>query len=76
MRQASKFSDEQAAFLVAAGRLIQAGGRRIERLPGERYPAAVLRVVANLPAEERERIRELSRWVREYEKEGVWLIVG
>lgn len=66
-------TDEQAAALVAAGRLLQSrdwpGGRkRIERQQGESYPEAVQRVIASLPHDERERLRELVQWVREYER--------
>lgn len=67
------FNNEQAAALLAAGRLIQSkcwpGGRiRIELEPGERYPQAVARVIACLSPHERDRLRELVAWVRGYER--------
>lgn len=73
---AQTFTDEQAAALVAAGRLLQRGGKggwpggrkKIERLPGETYPAAVARVVAGLSIGERQHLRELVSWVRAYEQ--------
>jgi hypothetical protein len=65
--------DEKAAALVAAGRLLQSkdwfwGKREIKRAPGETYPAAVLRVIQTLPADERAKLRELTEWVRDYER--------
>lgn len=65
--------DEKAAALLAAGRLLQSkdwfwGRREIKRMPGEKYPAAVLRVIQTLDAEERAKLRELTEWVRDYEK--------
>jgi hypothetical protein len=65
--------DEEAAALVAAGRLLQSkdwfwGRREIKRREGETYPQAVLRVIKTLPDDERNKLRELTEWVREYEK--------
>jgi hypothetical protein len=66
-------NDEKVAALIAAGRLLQSkqwpGGRReIEREAGETYPAAVLRVIRSLDESEREKLRELVAWVRDYER--------
>jgi len=74
----ASFTDEQAAALVAAGRLLQKGGRagwpggpkKIERRPGESYPAAVLRLINILTVAERQHLRELVAWVMDYEKSG------
>jgi hypothetical protein len=65
--------DEEAAALVAAGRLLQSkdwfwGRREIKREAGETYPAAVLRVIQTLDESERAKLRELTEWVRQYEK--------
>lgn len=65
--------DEKIASLLAAGRLLQSkdwfwGRREIERASGETYPAAVLRVIKTLPDDERAKLRELTEWVRAYEK--------
>jgi hypothetical protein len=65
--------DETAAALVAAGRLLQSktwpyGRKKIEREAGETYPAAVARVIGGLPGDEREKLRELTQWVRSYEQ--------
>jgi SOS-response transcriptional repressor LexA len=65
--------DEEAAALVAAGRLLQSkqwpgGKREIKRAPGETYPSAVLRVIQTLDESERAKLRELTEWVRAYEK--------
>lgn len=67
-------NDEQIAALLAAGRLLQSkswpGGRqKIERADGEAYPEAVRRVIAGLPPDERDHLRELVVWVRSYERE-------
>jgi hypothetical protein len=66
-------NDEKAASLVAAGRLLQSkqwpyGRREITRERGESYPAAVLRVIRSLSSSEREKLRELVHWVRDYER--------
>jgi hypothetical protein len=65
--------DEEAAALVAAGRLLQSktwpGGRKkIVCQPGEKYPAAVRRVIQTLSNDEKKLLREYVQWVREYEK--------
>jgi hypothetical protein len=65
--------DEKAAVLVAAGRFLQSkqwpfGRREIKREHGESYPQAVLRVIQTLDTEERNKLRELTEWVRQYEK--------
>ena len=67
------FRDGQAAALMAAGRLLQSkswpGGRKkIEREPGETYPGAVVRAISDMPATERDHLRELVSWVRSYER--------
>lgn len=69
----------QAQALLAAGRLLQSSGKRgwlddggkmrIERAPGETYPQTVARVVRALPPDERDRLRELVRWVMSFEDE-------
>lgn len=66
-------TDQQAAALVAAGRILQsrqwpAGPIKIAPAPGETYPQAVARVVAALDAGERDRLRELVAWVLDYER--------
>lgn len=71
---AAPFNDEQTAALLAAGRLLQSrgwlGGRKtIVRENRETYPEAVMRVIAELPPDERGRLRELAAWVRSYERE-------
>lgn len=68
------YSDEQAAAMVAAGRLLQSplwtsGKKRIWRMEGESYPQAVARIIALLPETERNELRELVAWVRAYERE-------
>jgi threonine synthase len=65
--------DKEAAALVAAGRLLQSktwpyGRKKIEREAGESYPAAVARAIKGLPEDEREKLRELTQWVRDYER--------
>ncbi|MDW8324284.1 MAG: hypothetical protein RMK60_09310 [Burkholderiales bacterium] len=71
-------TDEQAATLVAAGRLLQSkqwpyGRKRIEKLSGESYPQAVARVIRALPEDERAYLRELVIWVRDYERQEAML---
>lgn len=66
-------TNEEAAALIAAGRLLQSKGwisgrKRIERTSGEKYPEAVLRTINSLPETEREMLRELVAWVRDYER--------
>lgn len=66
-------TDEEAAALVAAGRLLQSkdwphGRKSIKKLPGETYPQAVARVIRTLPDDERRYLRELTAWVRDYER--------
>lgn len=58
--------------LLAAGRLLQSkdwpGGKvRITRLAGESYPDAVARVIGELTPADRDKLRELVRWVMDYE---------
>jgi hypothetical protein len=65
--------DETVAALLAAGRLLQSkqwfsGKKTIKREEGETYPMAVLRVIQTLPPPERAKLRELTQWVREYER--------
>lgn len=65
-------SPTKAAALVAAGRLLQSktwpgGGVQIRAQPGETYPAAVARAIASLAAAERDHLRELVAWVRDFE---------
>lgn len=67
-------ADSQAAALIAAGRLLQSrswpGGRvKIDKRAGETYPQAVARNIAGLEAAERNRLRNLVSWVREYERQ-------
>lgn len=66
-------TDEEAAALVAAGRLLQSkdwpyGRKSISKAPGEAYPQAVARVIRTLSEDERRYLRELTSWVREYER--------
>lgn len=66
-------TDEQAAALVAAGRLLQsrrpgAGPLKIVPAPGETYPEGVARVVAALDLGERDRLRSLVVWILDYER--------
>jgi hypothetical protein len=66
-------TDQQAAALIAAGRILQsrqwsAGPIKIAPAPGETYPLAVARVIAALDAGERDRLRGLVAWVLEYER--------
>lgn len=66
-------TDEEAAAFVAAGRLLQSrdwpsGRKSIQKLPGETYPQAMARVIGTLPEDERRYLRELTSWVREYER--------
>jgi hypothetical protein len=65
--------DETVAALLAAGRLLQSrqwfwGRREIKHERGEKYPEAVLRVIKTLDAEERNKLRELVAWIRDYER--------
>jgi hypothetical protein len=65
--------DQTVAALLAAGRLLQSkqwffGKREIKRMEGETYPAAVMRTIETLDAEERNKLRELTQWVRDYER--------
>lgn len=66
-------SDRAAARLVTAGRLIQAEkkaggwGIKIDRAPGEKYPASVLRTLKSLPADDQAKLRDLVDWVEAYE---------
>ena len=67
------FTNGQIMSLLAAGRLLQSktwpGGRvGIAKMSGESYPAAVARAIAALSAAEREGLRELVSWVRDYEQ--------
>lgn len=67
-------TDNQAAALVTAGLLLQSkswpGGRvKIDKRAGETYPQAVARNIAGLEAAERNRLRNLVTWVREYERQ-------
>lgn len=67
-------NNNQAAALVAAGRLLQSkawsgGGIPVTRAPGETYPQAVARVVAALDTADRDRLRELVAWVMGYERQ-------
>lgn len=66
-------TDEQAAALVAAGRLLQSkdwcsGRKTIEKLDGESYPEAIQRVIGSLSEDERDALRGLVEWVRQYER--------
>lgn len=66
-------TNNQAAALIAAGRLLQSktwpGGRiRIEPMAGEAYPQAVARVVATLDGGDREQLRGLVSWVLDYDR--------
>lgn len=70
-----KFTDEQAAMLIIAGRFLQSpnwpsGRRQIRPQAGEPYPEAVLREILALSKEEQQELRELAMWVRSYEKAG------
>jgi hypothetical protein len=65
--------DEEAAALVAAGRLLQSktwpgGQKKIVCQPGEKYPEAVRRVIETLSDDEKNKLRELTQWVRSYEQ--------
>lgn len=66
-------NDQQAAALIAAGRILQsrqwpAGPVKIAPAPGEAYPLAVVRAIAALDTGERDRLRELVGWVMDYER--------
>lgn len=68
-----KLNDNQAAALLAAGRLLQStawpgGAHRIERQAGETYPQAVARSIAALSALDRDYLRELVAWVLNYQR--------
>lgn len=67
------FNDNQAAALLAAGRLLQSqgwpgGALRIEPRPQETYPQAVARSIAELSALDRDHLRELVAWVLDYQR--------
>lgn len=67
-------TDQQAAALIAAGRILQsrqwlAGPIKIAPEPREAYPLAVARAIAALDAGERDRLRELVVWVMDYERQ-------
>lgn len=66
-------NDRQAAALLAAGRLLQSrtwpgGSRKINPAPGETYPQAVARVIAELIDGDRDYLRELVTWVLSYDR--------
>lgn len=67
-------NDRQAAILIAAGGLLQSkswpgGAVKIVKRKGESYPMAVVRVIADTQSpDDRDRLRELAKWVREYEE--------
>lgn len=66
-------NDRQAAALLAAGRLLQSrtwpgGSRKIDPAPGETYPQAVARVIAELVDSDRDHLRELVAWVLAYDR--------
>lgn len=66
----------QVQALLAAGRLLQSrdwpGGKVcITRLAEEAYPDAVARVIGELTPADRDKLRELVRWVMDYEDEEV-----
>lgn len=62
----------QVQALLAAGRLLQSrdwpGGKvPIKRLAGESYPDAVARTITGLEPAGRDKLRDLTRWVMDYE---------
>lgn len=66
-------NSNQAAALVAAGRLLQSrrwpgGGIHIKAQPDESYPLAVARVIATLDSDDRDHLRELVAWVLDYDR--------
>lgn len=66
-------NDRQAAALLAAGRLLQSkswlgGCRKIDPAPGETYPQAVARVIAELVDGDRDYLRKLVAWVLSYDR--------
>lgn len=66
-------NEAQVRALIAAGRLIQAktwpsGRVEIEKREGETYPQAVSRAIATFEDSDRDRLRELTAWVLEYEQ--------
>ncbi len=66
-------NSNQAAALVAAGRLLQSrrwpgGGIHIKAQAGETYPQAVARIIATLDDGDRGRLRELVAWVLDYDR--------
>lgn len=69
----TNLNDRQAAILCSAGRLLQSdawpgGAVKIVRRKGESYPQAVARVIDETQSvDSRDRLRELAKWVREYE---------
>lgn len=66
-------NDRQVTALIAAGRLLQSrtwpgGSRKIDPAPGESYPLAVARVIATLDSGDRDHLRELVAWVKDYDR--------
>lgn len=66
-------NSNQAAALVAAGRLLQSrawpsGGMKITCVRGETYPQAVARIIATLDDGDRNHLRELVAWVLDYHR--------
>lgn len=66
-------NDQQAAALIAAGRILQSrqwpgSPINIALTPGETYPLAVARVIATLAASDRDHLRGLVAWVLDYER--------
>lgn len=69
-------TDQQAAALIAAGRILQSrhwpgSPIKIAPAPDEAYPDAVARVVASLDPGERDRLRSLVVWILDYERAGI-----
>lgn len=68
-----KFTDEQASALIAAGRILQSkewhyGQIKIKKMNGERYPESVKKAIDSLTENQKEHLRDLISWVRDYEK--------
>lgn len=66
-------TNDQAAALIAAGRLLQSrgwpgGALAIDRGAGETYPQAVARRVATLDQDTRAHLRGIVAWIRDYER--------